>query len=319
MKKHIFFSPALFLLSSLFLIASALVIPQTALAGFQWVAPADTGAQTPAPGGAVSSAPQQPVQSSPLVIMGPASQPAPAESTHTLTPKPALTTPAVPEKAVQGFANNVPLAVALRQILPPDYGFSVAQDVNLSTLVSWRGGAPWHQTLQDMLGSVGLAMHEQGQMISIVRGSDIAKSGASAVAPGLQPNENPPTSLSKSTNEHVLQLPPSMMPPPAAPPIQPQIQETSSIDTWTANRGDTLRQVLENWCRRANVEMSWQAEYDYPLQASVALTGSFEDVVRSLLSGFQEAQPQPIAFLHNNQIAGQTVLVIQTRGNNYSD
>lgn len=47
------------------------------------------------------------------------------------------------EKPVLGFADNIPLSVALRQVLPQEIGFSVAKDVSLGTLVSWKGETPW--------------------------------------------------------------------------------------------------------------------------------------------------------------------------------
>jgi type IV pili sensor histidine kinase/response regulator len=90
-------------------------------------------------------------------------------------------------------------------------------------------------------------------------------------------------------------------------------------ESWTAERGQTLHKVMSDWCRRANVEFQWQAEYDYPIEASLRFNGSFEDAVRNLLIGFENAQPQPIAQLHTNPGAGQTILIVQTRGNTSTD
>lgn len=94
---------------------------------------------------------------------------------------------------------------------------------------------------------------------------------------------------------------------------------SAAVSTWAAMRGETLHKVLEKWGHQAGVEIDWLAEYDYPLQASVAFNGTFEDAVRSLLSGFEQAHPQPIAALHANPSAGQMILVIETRGNSYTD
>jgi len=59
----------------------------------------------------------------------------------------------------------------------------------------------------------------------------------------------------------------------------------------------------------------WSTEYDYPVQASASFSGSFEEAVRDLLSGFVDAKPQPFGRLHDNPSVGQRILVIQTRGN----
>ncbi len=338
------------LLSSVALIAGVLFCASSAHAGFQWVSPSsETDIQQPSslaapvpPPQQLSPAPppSQPITRAPqsydppLVIQGaPKAEPSAAAKEkvleeHFLTPPPsAVATPsdsAPPkETVVRGFANNVPLSVALRQILPPEYGFSVSQDVQLSTLVSWQGGRPWKPILEDTLKSVGLAMREQGKMIQIVRGEGkpanvLGTMAETTPAPSYQPAmDNKPVHLLSPPVSQTLQAPRAAMAPIYTP--QSPVSSTSVVDTWSANRGDTLHKVLENWSRRANVELSWQAEYDYPLQASVTLTGTYEDVVRSLLTGFQEAQPQPVAALHNSPVAGQTVLVVQTRGNNYSE
>ncbi|MDD3288746.1 MAG: TcpQ domain-containing protein [Alphaproteobacteria bacterium] len=251
------------------------------------------------------------------------------------------------DKIVTGFANKVPLAVALRQIMPPDYGFSVDRDVPFSTPVSWRGGKSWREVMGDMLKPAGLGMHEQGQMVRIVRSSaDITPSAAVAstssaalgdvgqtasTAPSLQPlssvgvSSSPSLAPVKNVSEHTLQLPPGMVEevaPSSAPMIESAaepVQPIAVVETWTANRGDMLRKTLEDWAKRAKVECNWLAEYDYPIQASISVTGSFEDAVRNILAGFQEAKPQPVARLHNSPTAGQTVLVVESRGDSYND
>jgi hypothetical protein len=90
-------------------------------------------------------------------------------------------------------------------------------------------------------------------------------------------------------------------------------------DGWVAEKGETLRGALKKWADRAGVDLSWQAEYDFPLQASVSLTGTFEEAARLLLIGFQNAEPQPYGSLHKSQAADQRVLVIKTRGNKNTD
>src|SRR5262249_51167519 len=70
-------------------------------------------------------------------------------------------------EVVHGFAKGVPLAVALRQILPTGYAFSIDQGVDTGTLVAFQGGKPWRETLRSALAPVGLALREQGQMVSI--------------------------------------------------------------------------------------------------------------------------------------------------------
>lgn len=217
-------------------------------------------------------------------------------------PSVAVPQPAV-EKPLAGFAKNIPLSVALRQILPANYSFSLAPDVDTSTAVSWQGGAVWREVLQAMLIGSGLAASEQGNNVNVYRTSGFAMnmldSAPLVAAPAIAP-------MPVATQTVMMEPAPES----AVGPI---------VDRWSADAGQTLRAVLEAWCQKAGVQLVWQAEYDYPLQASYATTSTFEDAVRNLLLGFQEAQPQPYASLHNNPSVGQAVLVIEARGNNYSD
>ncbi len=325
------------LLASIAASAIAAVFPNNAIAGFQWVAPAE------------SVAPSR--QAAPQVAVGNAYSPSPAPRSpvqvqnYVVSPSPRAIAPVVvggdPEPlvsssgrssdgdgAVRGFADSVPLAVAMRQVLPPDHGFSVDPDVGSDVMVSWRGGKSWRQTIKDMIQPAGLSMREREGLVIISRSG---ASGSSVIA-------DRPASLLQSPSNTVLDRPSSLgtlggddsfdQAPVSIPTVAANGGFAGTrhvgaaptvLDTWTANRGETLRSVLDGWARKAGVEVSWQAEYDYPIQASVASTGTFEEAVRGLLLGFQDAQPQPIARLHNSPTAGQTVLVVEVRGNNYSD
>lgn len=102
----------------------------------------------------------------------------------------------------------------------------------------------------------------------------------------------------------------------ASPVVDPVVKKA---DSWTAERGQTLRDVLDAWCNRANVQMVWSSEFDYPLAASIAVNDSFENAVRTLLVGLSGASPQPVAKLHRQGGAGGSVLIVTTRGNTYQD
>ncbi len=52
---------------------------------------------------------------------------------------------------IEGFGSDMPLALALRQIVPPKYAFSFGDGVNAGTKVSWDGGKPWNEVLSDAL------------------------------------------------------------------------------------------------------------------------------------------------------------------------
>lgn len=290
-----------------------------AYAGFQWIAPS------------APAAPAETVQIAPALPSAPLA-PQVIEARTPLPPikgleekKPASSA----EKPVLGFADNIPLSVALRQVLPQEIGFSVAKDVSLGTLVSWKGGAPWRDVLKTMLIPAGLVFEEQGSLVHVVHATEAQVKAAAGMPaapahtlPAVPPSAGGMPALSAEPGKPMALVPPAAgaAPVPAASVVTPSAaEENKTFSTWAGNKGDTLQRVLEDWCKRANVEINWQAEYDYPLQASVSFAGSFEEAVRNLLTGFQEAKPQPVGFLYNSQTAGQTVLVVQVRGNNYNE
>jgi hypothetical protein len=221
-----------------------------------------------------------------------------ATATISVSPTPS-TPPSAGTDVVQGFASNVPLALALRQVLPIGYSFSIDQGVDMDTLVSYKGGKPWGETLKSMLASVELVDHEQGTVITVSRNT-------APVAVPFQPLSVQPAKTVKQLNVLV-------------PPAEMLAVNVSPADGWSAERGDTLRKVLTDWCHRSGTEIQWLAEYDYPVEASAHFSGGFEEAVRNLLAGFDGARPQPIGELHTNTGAGQMVLVVQARGNNYSN
>ncbi len=246
--------------------------------------------------------------------------------------KPDLTSAAVmPEKpslatagTVHGFANAVPVVVALRQILPSGYAFSIDSNVDMGTLVSFKGGHPWRDTLRDALIPVGLEFHEKGQMIDIGYAAD-AKStvnSASLYQPGTEPHpfQIPEQGIIASPEKQTAKIEMANSPVTSSVNIGPADGFADvGGQIWSGERGSSLHKILSEWCQRAHVELNWVAEYDYPLDATVSFTGNFQDAVRNILTGFEAAHPQPVAELHSNPGLGQMVLVVQSRGNTNTD
>jgi len=57
---------------------------------------------------------------------------------------------------IEGFGSDLPLALALSQVLPNGFNHSFALGVDPGTTVSWQGGKAWNDVLQDMLRPQGL-------------------------------------------------------------------------------------------------------------------------------------------------------------------
>lgn len=57
---------------------------------------------------------------------------------------------------IDGFGTEIPLALALSQIIPADYAYSFRGTVNPGVKVSWAGGQPWNIVLAGILENLGM-------------------------------------------------------------------------------------------------------------------------------------------------------------------
>ena len=66
-----------------------------------------------------------------------------------------------------GFGKNVPLKVALLQILPPTLTAQFSQDVDAEQVVNWSGGKPWQAVLRDVVQPLHLRATVNGSVVKI--------------------------------------------------------------------------------------------------------------------------------------------------------
>lgn len=66
---------------------------------------------------------------------------------------------------LEGFGSEMPLALALRQIVPAQYAFSFGKNVNPGTAISWTGGQPWNSVLEDALTPLNITFDLKGKKL----------------------------------------------------------------------------------------------------------------------------------------------------------
>ncbi len=86
---------------------------------------------------------------------------------------------------------------------------------------------------------------------------------------------------------------------------QPKADEVRS---WVVASGQTLREVLQNWCDKEGWDLVWATSREYPIEASAVFKGRFTDVASALVRNFGRATPVPYAKFYK----GNLVLVIST-------
>lgn len=247
---------------------------------------------------------------------------------------PAMTAPSGTYTEAVGFGKDLPLALAVSQIVPPDYTFSFDGQINPGDPVSWEGGRPWDVVLNDTLSGMNASARIDEAKKEVIIAKGAAAPIPAAYTPPAPMMPRPPTAAP---------APVSMMTPPpvatvrdvqpvaAVPAISsgmsadqsPQVHLTGlnksnvldakAVRLWEAQRGTSLRSILTEWSLQSGVELFWSSDFDFPVESTIRIKGTFEDAVQTLLNGLRDAQPRPIGRLHPNLPEGPSVLVIETK------
>jgi len=80
------------------------------------------------------------------------------------------------------------------------------------------------------------------------------------------------------------------------------------VRSWVVANGQTLREVLQDWCDKSGWDLVWTTSREYPIEASAVFKGRFMDVASALVRNFERATPIPYAKFYK----GNRVLVIST-------
>lgn len=191
-----------------------------------------------------------------------------------------------------GFGKDMPLALALRQIVPSSYAFSFDPDVNIGSRVSWQGGEPWNVVLNQALMKEDLQAIVYDDMV-FVRPLAVEYSH-DAVAP-------------------VVEAEASEEPAPLAPVEDDKPAYFDDAHSWAARSGQTLRSVLSDWSDQVGVELHWENVYDYAITADWSYDGNYVHAVDGLLTAFEAETPKPEGSLHPNAPEGPAVLVVSVK------
>ena len=177
----------------------------------QWVSPVDTAPQTPLE----QSWDDKTINSelTPIVPVRSARQPVPVTSDSG-----PISTSA--HEVVQGFGSDLPLALALQQVVPASYAYSFADDINPGLRVSWNGGKPWDQVVSDMVAPMNMSARVDDNTVRIEKASAVMVKPQSITSsePSIaRQNIRDPGVISSGVPENTA-LTPLPLPPPLIPP-----------------------------------------------------------------------------------------------------
>lgn len=95
------------------------------------------------------------------------------------------------------------------------------------------------------------------------------------------------------------------------PPLKP-VAKTPEIFFWSAQPGQSLRSVVENWAAMSGTTVLWDTEDDFILPASIQTHGTFSKALGELLDVFQNNAIKPKGKYYPNNPESGPVLVIQS-------
>lgn len=204
---------------------------------------------------------------------------------------PSTTIPPQNPAMVEGFGKDIPLAVALRQVVPPIYTVAFDSGIDQGKPVSWNGGNTWDAVVSDMLRSRKLHATISANVITVSKGTG---SDLMLPAPSMMAQNSPAM---------------DSMDPVAVSGARP-VLDMGMQKHWTAPSGQGLKETLQDWSRQAGVELAWQDAKDTPINSAFSYDGTFDQAVDALLSLHSGNANEPSGKLYPNLPEGPSVLVI---------
>ena len=185
-------------------------------------------------------------------------------------------------KVIVGGAKNVKFADAVKQVANfPGWHAYKDKQIDPAKKVSWRGGKPWTEVLEDVM----------------------KQAGATAVVNW----DNKTIHVSKAPVVEDVPVVTASLPAKGAAASPVATPSTKAKPAWEASPEDlTVRRVLEKWAQQAGWQKPfWYPESDYEISAFVRLEGGFEEALRSMAKNLN---------LEITIYRGNKIIVVRERG-----
>lgn len=244
-----------------------------------------------------------------------------------------------------GFGNDMPLALAVQQIVPPGYAYSFAQSVNAGQRVSWSGGKAWDLVLKETLEPIGMDIRINGKSVMVVQDMDQMSYNATplnvqSIEPAagtemetVETQISPAAAITHNSESTTFQSRNKVSDPGEAPSTQPDLSAldmpeaggvqiemditeseaapSTDAQIWSAKKGDSLKTVLHDWAKQSNTQIIWEASYDYRLDKDIAFEGSIENAYRELFATCMSSPSKPnLRFVNQNKDSDDMALII---------
>lgn len=161
---------------------------------------------------------------------------------------------------VEGFGSDMPLALALRQVVPAEYAFSFGRGVNPGHLVSWEGGKPWNLVLGDMLRPLNIKALIEGNVVKVVSTAPMAPAA---------PEPEPVPAAGESSE---------VTPAPEAAPAAPEVEPVKKVEASSPKEPEEPAKELAAVEEKA--DQAEEPEAEKPLEVASAPKAAPEPEVK---------------------------------------
>lgn len=225
----------------------------------------------------------------------------------------------------QGFGSNIPLELAVRQIVPGSLGVRFAAGTDPARAVTWRGGRPWAEVLRLTLAQSGhrydveneevvVSVNAPTQTSLVPAGSTQA---AALVPTGPLPESRAATGVSSepAPGQAAVGRPVDLTTPTDTQPAPPSVESQTTLPrvappapieaarSWRAMAGSTLRETLNGWAREeGGWGIVWDSDLEYEIVADHTFTGSFKEAAADLIRAFAKAEPPVYGTIYSNNV-----------------
>ena len=301
----------------------------------------------------ISSAPSvdqlEATQSDPIFAPQPQNPYPVMSAPNDIPPPPSANVPAA--NVIEGFGSDMPLVLALRQVVPPQYAFSFGSGIDAGSRVSWSGGKPWNEVVGEMIAPLGYNVRVSGRKVLIYAATLPPEAMAPAAISAPQVISEPtntdsyfkmqelePAAGHKETETKTPVEAPrnvrriNVMDPGDQAQAQPEIalqkmamaanqaptQLLQDIDVssnepiWSAKKDSSLKETLDAWSQKAGIQLVWDVSYDYQVQKDLEIQAPLNEAIGTLLrSSLDEKTALSVKFLPQTSPEAQQQVLIQ--------
>lgn len=213
----------------------------------------------------------------------------------------------IAEMAIEREGKNVPITLAVTELIPSGHRFVIERGIDPMMKISWEKGPIWIEVLAKAMRTKNLYVHLHENVVTISK------------TPPVQ-TEDMPEGLRSRYSAVVSEDGGAK----AARPVAHTSYE--AIREWTAEEGESLDTILEDWAQQAGVRLVLELDKEFVLDAPFVYEGRFEDAAHVLMGRFEGKGDLPRMMFKSPVTAGsardaqiRAAAGTSSRLNRYSD